>query len=119
MPLTDREKAILQDIEKNLKAEDPGFARGVRSPWKSHVRRIKLGAALFVGGLVTLFLFFVSKLAVVGVVAYAAMVGGIVLFAGAGSRMASERMQGVTSRERMTRGFKDFEARLRDRYKKS
>ncbi|HWH32709.1 MAG TPA: DUF3040 domain-containing protein [Egibacteraceae bacterium] len=58
MPLSDREQQILADIEARLRAEDPKFARAVQTTTVSaHLRRrIKLSAAAFVVGFLSLLL---------------------------------------------------------------
>jgi hypothetical protein len=57
MPLSDRERQILSDIEARLREEDPKFARTVGTTTVSTQarRRIKLAVAGFVVGLVLLF----------------------------------------------------------------
>src|SRR5688572_4943797 len=79
VPLTDREKQILDDIEKNLSVEDPRFARGIRQPWSHKLRQVKIGLAVFLMGLALLMGFFATQNVFIGVAAFAAMVGGIVL----------------------------------------
>ena len=69
MPLSDREQQILEEIEKNLYDEDPRFARATRraGPRYDGSKRARLGALLFVVGLGTLLLFFVTQAILVGV----------------------------------------------------
>ncbi len=84
MPLSERERRILEEIEKGLNKEDPSFARGVRrqAPRAADRRRVKTGAGLVVAGLLVLVAFFVSGAIVIGVVAFALMVAGVVMIAG-------------------------------------
>lgn len=121
MPLTDREKQILQDIERNLYAEDPAFARDVRrrSPRMDQVRRIRLGAGLFVLGLVTLVAFFIVANPLVGVGAFGAMVAGVFLIAGGGTQLASDKLNEMQPKERTIGAFRRWERTMRDRFKRS
>ena len=60
MPLNDHEQRILDEIERRLTEEDPGFVDQVgRTDLYTHLtRRIRLAAAAFVLGLVMLVLLF-------------------------------------------------------------
>ena len=120
MPLSDREQRILEEIEKNLYQEDPSFARDVRrrSPRMDEVRRAKLGVFIFLCGFALLIGFFVSRSVLVGVGAFGAMVGGIVLVAGAIKGLASGRgMPSGIHRDRLTTMIHAWEQRLRRRYR--
>ncbi|HEX2050446.1 MAG TPA: DUF3040 domain-containing protein [Actinomycetota bacterium] len=122
MPLSEREQKILEEIERNLYEEDPKFARDVRrrAPRMDEVRRIKLGAVLFASGLAVLVGFFVSQSLLVGVVAFGAMVAGIVLVAGSIRGVGSARAEGGAGRrDRLARRFEEWESRMRQRYKRS
>jgi hypothetical protein len=122
VPLSEREKRILDEIEKNLHEEDPSFARTVRhanpAPQMDEVRRIKLGAALFIAGLVVLISFFFSGAVGIGVVAFGLMVAGIVLIAGALRAIATERGSAPDPRQRLSQRLGGWEERLRQRYKR-
>lgn len=122
MPLSEREQKILEEIERNLYEEDPKFARDVRrrAPRMDEVRRIKLGAVLFASGLAVLVGFFVSQSLLVGVVAFGAMVAGIVLVAGSIRGIGPARAEGGAGRrDRLARRFEEWESRMRQRYKRS
>ena len=122
MPLSEREQKILEEIERNLYEEDPKFARDVRrrAPHMDEVRRIKLGAVLFASGLAVLVGFFVSQSLLVGVVAFGAMVAGIVLVAGSIRGVGPTRDGSARGRrDRLARRFEEWEARMRQRYKRS
>lgn len=83
VPLSERERRILEEIEKNLYQEDPRFAGGLRkrsSLAKSSRRR--LGTGLFAIGFVLLLAFFVTSRLLLGVLAFGTMVSGMVLVAG-------------------------------------
>jgi hypothetical protein len=121
VPLSEREQKILEEIEKNLYEEDPKFAHGVRrrTPKMDEFRRVKLGALLFACGFALLIGFFISRTVLVGVAAFGAMVGGIVMVAGALKDFAGSRKMGPgAQRERITGLFQQWEQRLRKRYKR-
>ena len=125
VPLSEREKRILDEIEKDLYSEDPRFARDIRHPWWQKIRQVKLGGGLFVAGLLLLIGFFVSGgVVVVGVLAFGSMVAGIVLMSGATHDIARDqlRMHKLTMGDRLRESVRtrasSLEKKLRDRYKK-
>lgn len=121
MPLTDREKQILQEIENNLSAEDPTLARDARrrTPRMEQLRRIRLGGALFAAGFLTLILFFVVTHPLVGLAAFGAMVAGVVMIAGGTGRLANDKLNSSQPRERAIGAVRRWERALRDRFKRS
>jgi hypothetical protein len=120
VPLSDREQKILEEIERNLYEEDPKFAHQVRrTPKMDEIRRVKLGALLFLCGFALLIAFFISRSILIGVAAFGAMVGGIVLVAGALKGLSGPRTLGSgVQRDRLTEYFRQWEQRLRKRYKR-
>ena len=124
MPLTDREKQILEDIERNLATEDPGFAHGIRKPWSHKLRQVKVGLAVFLVGLALLLGFFATQNVLVGVIAFAAMVGGIVLMSTATGDIARDqvRLHKDPARDRVvdtvTSKLDSWQEKFRSRYKK-
>ena len=121
MPLSEREKRILEEIEKSLYQEDPRFARGVKreSPRMADRRRVQAGVLLFLIGLGTLIAFFVTGSILVGVLAFGAMVGGIVVIAGSlkGS-IAPRRPPGPGLGDRISQNMRAWEERFRQRYRR-
>lgn len=121
VPLSEREKRILEEIEKSLYQEDPKFARDVKreSPRMADRRRVQAGALLFLVGFATLIAFFVTGSIVVGVLAFGAMVGGIVVIAGSimGS-VAPRRPAGQGFGDRITQNMRAWEERFRQRYRR-
>jgi uncharacterized membrane protein YgcG len=82
VPLSEHEQRLLDQIERQLYAEDPKFASTVRAhDVKSHLtRRVKRYSALVVVGLVGLVAGAVIQNIVVGVVGFLLMLaGGIVI----------------------------------------
>lgn len=121
VPLSEREQRILEEIERDLYKEDPVFARTVRKrgPRMDDLKRVRWGVLLFVAGLVALMAFFVTQSLFVGVAAFGAMVGGIVMIAGAiRGVVASRGGDGPSRRERLSRALGDWEERIRQRYKR-
>ena len=123
MPHSEREQQILSEIEKNLQAEDPRFARQVKqtSPSSREIRNVKLGIAIFVAGFALLIAFFWTQHIFIGVGAFGAMVGGIVMIAGSlrASIGAGRRGESDTHpKERFERFISDWEDKIRQRYKK-
>lgn len=120
VPLSDHEQRILDEIEKNLYQEDPAFARTSkdRKAQRDERKRARLGVLSFVAGFIGLFVFFYSTLVIVGVMAFAAMVLGIVLIAGAARSLGSPSDLVRGPADRLGRAFSEWEERLRGRYKK-
>jgi hypothetical protein len=121
VPLSEHEQRILEEIEKNLYQEDPGFARDVRrrAPLMDEMRRLKLGIFVFVCGFGMLIAFFLSTSVFVGVAAFGAMVAGIVLVAGSMKGLAAGRREGSRSgRDWFETVVQRWEEKLRRRYKR-
>ena len=118
MPLSDHEQRILDEIEKNLLQEDPGFARKDRTGPSDGRRNMRLGVLSFIAGVVGLFIFFSTQSVVVGVMAFAAMVLGIVLVVRSIGSPQSPAALLQGSRERAGRFFSDWENKVNERRKK-
>ena len=122
MPLSEQEKRILDEIEKGLYKEDPGFARTVRekSPHFGERRRARTGVLVFIAGFVLLFAFFISGHVLVGIAAFGAMVGGIVLIAGALHTLVHKRSDIPSARwpTRMNELMRRWQERVKQRYKR-
>lgn len=121
MPLSEREQQILQEIEKNLYQEDPVFARGYRksAPRMEELRRARIGAGTFVAGFVFLIAFFLTSALALGLLAFGAMVSGIVLTAGALRSIAQSRSARPSRTARVQAALERLEDRLRERYKRT
>ncbi len=121
VPLSDSEQRILEEIEKNLYADDPAFARGVkrRAPLFSEFRRLRLGIVTLLAGIGFLVWFFFSDNLILGVLAFGAMVAGIVFATRSLWGLATDkRRHRPGNRERMNSALRQWEAKLRDRYKR-
>lgn len=122
VPLSEHEQRILEEIERNLYQEDPGFARDVRRarPRLEDSRRARLGLVTFIAGFAILIAFFVWPSLVVGVAAFGAMVGGIVLMAGSARGLLTTRKPtGSDISARLKDSLSEWQQRLRKRYKKT
>jgi hypothetical protein len=118
-PLSDREQQILAEMERNLGVEDPALARAnvqTQVPERSDTRGIKLGAFIFILGIAALVGFFSSGNLIVGVVAFGAMVGGIVVAGSALRALFTNPEAGTPGRA--GRAMADLEEKLRQRYRK-
>ena len=76
--LSDHEQRILDEIERNLAADDPAFVRHVREgrPTKDAGKLLRLSILGVVCGLIMLFFF--AKLLILGVVGFLLMLASIV-----------------------------------------
>jgi hypothetical protein len=82
------------------------------------IRRTKWGIATFLVGFACLILFFVSGWVIAGVAAFASMVAGIVLVAGALREIAAgQRSTDPGRREQVAQWLAEWEKRFRQRYK--
>jgi hypothetical protein len=115
-PLSEHEQKILDEIEKNLYDDDPRLGASGKA---SGVQVIRIGAVTFVAGLALLIGFIVSRSLLVGVLAFIAMVGGIVLVTGGIRQVATARdATPIGTRERVARTAEGWGERLRQRFKR-
>jgi hypothetical protein len=121
VPLSNSEQRILEEIEKNLYADDPAFARGVKrkAPRFAEFRRLRLGIVTLLVGIGLLFWFFFSPNLILGVLAFGAMVAGIVFAMRSlwGIALTGRRRR-PGPRERMTSAARQWEEKFRNRYKR-
>ncbi len=118
VPLSEQERKILEEIERNLYVEDPSFAREVKrsAPRMKDRRRVKLGVLIFVLGFVGLFGFFITGSLIIGLAAFSAMVGGIMMVAGSFiASIAPRRPPGPNLKQRVNDGLASLEEKMRDR----
>lgn len=112
MPLSEREQQILEQLEQDLRGGSESRARAPQS--RDRLAGLKLGIVVFVAGIVLLAWFFASGLLIAGVLAFAAMVGGVVL--GAASVRANLQEEGPG--RRIARAISSWENTLRSRYRR-
>jgi hypothetical protein len=118
VPLSDHEQRMLDEIEKNLLQEDPGFARRDPVSAADRRKRARLGVFSFIAGVAGLLLFFSTSLVVFGVLAFAAMVLGIVLLARSVTSGPSPAGLFQDSRERAGRLLAEWEEKVKERRKR-
>ena len=102
MPLSDREQQILSDIEARLREDDPKLVRAVGTTTVSSRarRRVKVAAIGFVVGFVMLLAYIPTRSLAIGVVAFAVMLGSVVVGGdqlkrfGAGQKDLSGQLRG-------------------------
>lgn len=121
MPLSEHEQKILDEIEKSLSDEDPRFAQERRPQQRSHrhAARARLGAGMFVAGFALLIVFFLSRFLFVGLVAFGAMVTGIVLLASPVSALVNSTKENAgRTRENIKSSASGWDENLRKRFRR-
>lgn len=79
MPLSDREKALLQEMEAALLTEDPRLVSALTGQASNPKKnRIALGLSLVLLGVVTLFVGLISKTTLVGVLGFLIALAGLI-----------------------------------------
>ena len=79
MPLSDREKRLLDEMEAALLTEDPRLVSALSAGPVSPARnRIMIGAGLVLLGLATLFGGLVSKVTPIGILGFLIALGGVI-----------------------------------------
>ena len=81
MPLSEHEQRLLEQMERALYAEDPKFASALQRPSIARASRGRMvaGAIVSLVGLALMITGVATKLPVVGVLGFVAMLGGVVL----------------------------------------
>lgn len=114
-PLSERERKILEEIERDFYDEEQLFAREdpAREP---RVRRFRTGVGVFVVGLLFLIAFFATRALVLGLGAFGAMVAGIVLLASPVRALVSDTKDTAKDRGRtLKESFSRWENTVRSR----
>jgi hypothetical protein len=80
MPLSDREKRLLEEMEAALLTEDPRLVSALSSkaPVSPSRNRIMAGAGLVLLGLVTLFGGLISQVTPIGILGFVIALGGVI-----------------------------------------
>jgi hypothetical protein len=116
VPLSDREKRLLDEMEAALLTEDPRLVSALSaSPLTPSKNRILKGAALLILGFITVLAGVISKNAPIGIVGFLIALSGVITvissFSAAGTAKAfSKRSNGATKVKKSTK--------LRDRMDK-
>ena len=79
VPLSEHEQRLLEQMERALYAEDPKFATSMRNtnPLAGDKRRIALGVVAILAGMGLLLAGVATKLVIVGLIGFLAMLGGL------------------------------------------
>ncbi|UNX55970.1 DUF3040 domain-containing protein [Georgenia sp. TF02-10] len=94
MPLSEYEQRMLQQMEQQLRSDDPKLADTLAERPRTDVRRLSLGALLFLLGLAGLVGGVATGWVWLGVLGFVVMLGGVLL-AISGPRGSSRRAGGV------------------------
>ena len=80
MPLSDREKRLLQEMEAALLTEDPRLVSALSSkgPVSPSRNRIMVGGGLVILGLITLFGGLISQITPVGILGFVIALSGVI-----------------------------------------
>ena len=80
MPLSDREKRLLEEMEAALLTEDPRLVSALSSkaPVSPSRNRIMVAAGLVLLGLITLFAGLISQITPVGILGFVIALGGVI-----------------------------------------
>lgn len=80
MPLSDREKRLLEEMEAALLTEDPRLVSALssKSPASPSRNRIMLGAGLLLLGLVTLFGGLIAQVTPIGILGFIIALSGVI-----------------------------------------
>ena len=80
MPLSDREKRLLEEMEAALLTEDPRLVSALssKSPVSPSRNRIMLGAGLLLLGLVTLFGGLIAQVTPIGILGFVIALSGVI-----------------------------------------
>lgn len=80
MPLSDREKRLLEEMEAALLTEDPRLVSALSSkaPVSPSRNRIMVGGGLVILGLITLFGGLISQVTPIGILGFVIALGGVI-----------------------------------------
>ena len=80
MPLSDREKRLLEEMEAALLTEDPRLVSALSSkgPVSPSRNRIIVGGGLVLLGLITLFAGLISQITPIGILGFVIALGGVI-----------------------------------------
>ncbi|WP_448071697.1 DUF3040 domain-containing protein [Georgenia yuyongxinii] len=79
MPLSEYEQRMLQQMEQQLRSDDPRLANTLADKSRPDVRRLSLGVLLFLLGLGGLIGGVATNVVLLGVLGFLAMLGGVML----------------------------------------
>ena len=120
MPLSEHEQRLLEQMERALYAEDPKFASSLQRPTIARASRGRMvaGAVIALAGLALLITGVATKLPIVGVLGFLAMLGGVVVaFTGGEKSEASTTTATATATSKKTKQPGGFMDRMEDRWR--
>lgn len=79
MPLSEYEQRMLDQMEEQLRSDDPKLANTLAERARPSARRLTLGIVFFALGLIALVSGVATQLVFVGVLGFVAMLGGVLL----------------------------------------
>ena len=79
MPLSEYEQRVLQQMEQQLRSDDPRFVSQLAAAPKFGVRRLILGIIALSAGLLMLVMGVAASQILLGVLGFVAMLGGVML----------------------------------------
>lgn len=128
MPLSDHEQRLLEQMERALYQEDPKFATSLRHGRGAAIDRMRIlvGASVVIGGLVAVVAGVALSFIPLGVLGFAAMIGGAVwAWSGTRSGAASDNdptsESGSAPRKTSSKNVSDpssFMNKMEDRWRK-
>ena len=106
MPLSDREKRLLDEMEAALLTEDPRLVSALSGPVSPARNRIMISAGLVLLGLATLFGGLVSKVTPIGILGFLIALSGVIsaissFTPGIGKKAAKKSRSGSSLSDRM------------------
>ena len=122
MPLSEHEQRLLEQMERALYAEDPKFATALQRPSLSRASRgrMVIGAIVSLAGLALLIAGVATKLPVLGVLGFLAMLGGVVVAFTGGRGEAGEAevpVAGPSGSQKAPKQSGGFMDRMEDRWR--
>ncbi|MCK6080438.1 DUF3040 domain-containing protein [Microbacterium sp. EYE_5] len=116
MPLSEQEQRLLDEMERHLMRNDADVVSAERGAHSLSYRNIVYGCVIVLLGIAGLVVGVASSLIVVGVIAFVAMVGGVVL-AFTPAKGAAARPAGGTPKAKAPRpASSSFMDRMNDRW---
>ena len=114
MPLSDREKRLLEEMEAALLTEDPRLVSALssKSPVSPSRNRIMLGAGLLLLGLVTLFGGLIAQVTPIGILGFIIALSGVITAISSISSISPKGRRGP----RQPKSRSNLSARLEQRW---
>lgn len=118
MPLSEYEQRVLEEMEQQLRSDDPKLAKAISSGAPRRPLQVVLGAVVVLAGIGLLFTGLYTQLLVLGIVGFVAMFGGVLVAlrrSGSGPSAPSDAPRDNVRPMRRPRG-RGFMDRLEERW---